>query len=289
MDLNKTTAFMAKHARLIDRRRFDVITGHGDTGGLLSALAGYGNPDGGFGWGLEPDLRSPESQPAGALHAFEVFEEAGPDTGGATTRLCDWLASITLPDGGLPFALPLIEPAGSSPWWVQADSTRSSLHLTAAIAAAAHEVAKSDPAVREHEWLARVTDYCRQQITALAEPGHAMEFRYVLWFLDAAHDGWPGADDELRRLGEFIPENGTLAVEGGTEGEAMRPLDLSPRSGSPLRDILSPETIKADLERLAGLRQDDGGWVVDFTSQSAAGALEWRGYATVSAVKILTS
>jgi hypothetical protein len=204
-------------------------------------------------------------------------------------RLCDWLASVTLPDGGLPFALPITEPAGSSPWWVQADPSQSSLHLTAAITAAAYEAAEHDPAVREHEWLARATDYCWQQVTALGEPGHALEFRYVLWFLDAAYDVQPGADAELQRLGKFIPENGTLAVEGGSEGEVMHPLDLSPRSGRPLRDLLSPETIDADLERLAGLQQDDGGWIVDFASQSAAGALEWRGYATVSAVKILTS
>ena len=39
-----------------------------------------GDPDGGYGWGLEGDLRSPESQPAAALHAFEVFEEVAPAT-----------------------------------------------------------------------------------------------------------------------------------------------------------------------------------------------------------------
>ena len=40
-----------------------------DPSGLLAALDGYRNPDGGYGWGLEPDLRTPESQPGAALHA----------------------------------------------------------------------------------------------------------------------------------------------------------------------------------------------------------------------------
>ena len=31
----------------------------------LDTLEGYRNDDGGYGWGLEPDLRAPESQPAG--------------------------------------------------------------------------------------------------------------------------------------------------------------------------------------------------------------------------------
>ena len=94
IDLAKTSTFMTTHARLVDRRRFDLITGRGDSDGLHSALAGYRNPDGGFGWGLEPDLRSPESQPAGALHAFEVFEEIGPETSKTAERLCDWRASV---------------------------------------------------------------------------------------------------------------------------------------------------------------------------------------------------
>lgn len=42
--------------------------------GALAALSAYRNPDGGYGWGLEADLRARESQPGAALHAFEVFE-----------------------------------------------------------------------------------------------------------------------------------------------------------------------------------------------------------------------
>src|SRR5256885_16554463 len=87
-----------------------------------------------------------------------------------------------------------------------------------------------------------------------------------------------GAPAQLRRLAGQIPEDGVLAVGGGIEGEAMHPLDFSPGPGRPLRDLLSPKAIKADLDRLTALQQDDGGWVVDFKSHSAAGALEWRGY-----------
>ncbi len=43
----------------------------------------------------------------------------------------------------------------------------------------------------------------------------------------------------------------------------------------------------ADLERLAGEQEDDGGWTVDFRSYSPVAALEWRGYMTVRALTIL--
>src|SRR5918995_272075 len=67
--------FMATHARVLDRRRFELRNGQTDPAAVLAALDGYRNADGGYGWGLEADLRSPESQPGAALHAFEVFEE----------------------------------------------------------------------------------------------------------------------------------------------------------------------------------------------------------------------
>src|SRR3954453_23685090 len=157
IDLNAAADFMATHARVLDQRRFELRTGAPDPAGALAALDGYRNPDRGYGWGLEPDLRAPESQPGAALHAFEVLEEAAPATSPHAAALCDWLGSITLADGGLPFAAPLGMTAGSAPWWTAADPSVSSLQITAIVAACAHRVAAHDPAVADHPWLQRAT------------------------------------------------------------------------------------------------------------------------------------
>ena len=58
IDLTAATGFMATHARVLDRRRFELLLGTGDPDAVLAAADGYRNPDGGYGWGLEPDLRS---------------------------------------------------------------------------------------------------------------------------------------------------------------------------------------------------------------------------------------
>jgi hypothetical protein len=51
---------MATQARVLDRRRFELLNGDtDDPSPVLAALDGYRNSDGGYGWGLEPDLRSP--------------------------------------------------------------------------------------------------------------------------------------------------------------------------------------------------------------------------------------
>src|SRR3954454_21375071 len=130
VDLAAAAAFLAGSARVLDRRRFEVLFADGDATSLLAAVDGYRNPDGGYGWGLEPDFRSGTSQPGGALHAFEVFADAAPAVTGRAVELCDWLAGVTLPDGGLPFALPVPDPAACAPFWAAADSGASSLQIT---------------------------------------------------------------------------------------------------------------------------------------------------------------
>lgn len=85
---------------------------------ILAGLDAYRNADGGYGWGLEPDLRAPESQPAAAFHAFEAIAIASPLTSLHVTDLLDWLHSTMLPDGGLPFALPTADPVACAPHWV---------------------------------------------------------------------------------------------------------------------------------------------------------------------------
>jgi hypothetical protein len=287
IDLDAASDFMATHARLLDRRRFDVRFRDAPPEGALAAVDGYRNPDGGYGWGLEPDLRAGESQPGGALHAFEVFEDVAPARSPNAVALCDWLESVTLPDGGLPFALPVRSAAGCAPFWAGADPTVSSLQITSVVAAIAHRVAAHDAAVAEHPWLARATDFCLTAAAALGDDPHAIELAFTVQFLDTVHGTRPEADELLDRLGAHIPASGLVHVQGGLEDELMRPLDFSPWPDRPVRRLFAPETIAAELERLAGQQQADGGWRVDFASYSPAAELEWRGHMTVRALTIL--
>lgn len=94
VDLARAQAFVDTHARLLDRRRYALVNGGGDPDAVLAALEAYRNPDGGYGSGLEPDLRSSESQPATAGHAFEAFAEVAPlTTRGPAPCATGWIRS----------------------------------------------------------------------------------------------------------------------------------------------------------------------------------------------------
>ena len=287
VDLAAAAGFLAGAARVLDRRRFDLLTGAGGVEPVLAAVDAYRNPDGGYGWGLEPDLRSATSQPGGALHALEAFADVAPATTPRAAGVCDWLAAVSLPDGGLPFALPVPDPAACAPFWAGAAARTSSLQITAAVAAAAHRVAVVDPAVAGHPWLARATDYCLTAIGALGDEPHAMVLAFGAQFLDAAASSEPRAAELVDRLRNHIPADGLLHVAGGADGEFMRPLDFAPFPDGPARGLFAPDVVEAELDRLAAAQQPDGGWAVDFVSYSQAATLEWRGHATVQALVLL--
>jgi len=285
VDLEAAASFLATHGRLLDRRRFEFLFEGGDARAVLDAVDGYRNPDGGYGWGLEPDLRAAESQPGGALHALEVFAEVGPSA--RVVEVFDWLGGVCLADGGVPFAVPVRDPAGCAPFWVQADPGVSSLQSTAFVTGVAHRVAVRDSRVAEHPWLVAATRYCFDAIAGLDAAPHAIVLGFAVGFLDAVYDTHSEAAPLLDKLGAFIPADGLVPVAGGSEGETLRPLDFAPLPDRPARKLFSAAVIADDLRRLADAQEDDGGWRVDFASYSPAAALEWRGYKTVGTLSLL--
>jgi hypothetical protein len=264
-----------------------VLLGEGSPDDVLAALDAYRNPDGGYGWALEPDLRSATSQPVAAMHALEVLADIRDTKSQRPVELCDWLADHTLADGGVPFALPYSDTAGSAPLWSDADATVSALQMTAQLAAQAHRLARHRGDVAEHPWLATATSYCLDAIDRIDEAPHAVELLFVMRFLDTVGDHTPRARQLLDRLARFVVSDGPTPVTGGAADEVLYLLDFAPYAQAPSRTLFAENAIAEDLDRLAGQQQPDGGWTVSFTSYSPAAALEWRGYATVQAVAVL--
>ena len=287
MDLDAATAFVTTHARTLERRRLARLLDDGPADGVLAALDGFGNPDGGYGWSLEPDLRSATSQPVGAMHALEVLAEVGDSASPRGPGLCDWLAACSRPDGGVPFALPYADTAGSAGHWATADPTTSSLQMTTQLAAQAHRLARHHAEVARHPWTAAATTYCLDAIARMGPEPSAYELMFVMHFLDAVAGSDPRAMSLLEKTTRLVRVDGPTPVAGGAAGEVLNPLDFTPHPDAPSRAFFHSGAVAADLERLASAQLPDGGWDVSFPTFSPAAALEWRGYATVQAVATL--
>src|SRR3954453_7550448 len=102
-DLDAAERFLAAHARVLDRRRFERLFRDGPAEAVRDAVAAYANPDGGFGHALEPDGRGPGSQPAAMALALRTLDEAGAWDEALVAHALDWLERSAPAGGGTCF------------------------------------------------------------------------------------------------------------------------------------------------------------------------------------------
>jgi hypothetical protein len=286
-DLDRAADFIAKNARLLERLRFQQVTTATGADQVAAAVRAYQNPDGGFGQGLEPDLRTASSQPAAARAALEALHEV--DRLGDVGPLCDHLASISV-DGGLPFATAEAARAPHPPWFAVAADAPPSPVFTAPIAGilAAHGVG--------HPWVAAAVAYSKRAVARFDPPaftgatwevpriGASYEARALVHF--CGHVGDRGGAE---RIGRIVLERGLVELDASAGGEAHTPLDHAPLPTSPLRRLFTDDVIEAHLDALVRAQADDGGWPVPWAKWNPTTTTEWRGILTVEAVKTLTA
>jgi hypothetical protein len=300
VDVAAAETFVRREARLLDLRRYERAFGAGGDEPVRRALAAYRNPDGGYAGLLEPDLRTPTSQPQAAELALRILDEAGGVPADVGETLCDWLATVTTPEGGVPFTLAAARAHPAAPHWHHADATTASLNPTAAIVGLLHRHGVS------HPWLDAATAFCwralgvagadaggRQPASGAAPAPEAIDLygvRAALWLLDPAVPGPPDPSALRERLAAAVREHVALdpaLTAPGAPGHHIGPLEVAPYPGDPGRALLPPAAVDAALDALQARQAADGGWELNFEPISAAALAAWRGWATLGALLVL--
>ncbi len=279
-DLDAAAQFVHNNGRLLERRQFEHAFVAPDPEGVRRAIDAYVNPDGGFG-ALEPDVRSPASQPSAVVYAFEVLDDLGIAADDPVARgALDWVATIAGDDGGIPFVTYDAASHPHAPWWTPTEDPPASLLMTAGLAAMSHRLGLHD-----HPWVVKATDFVWTRIgeVQLSDP---YTFRYVVRFLDAVPDR-DRADAEVAALAERMPDDGILKVEAGVEGETMSALEVAPRPGHVGTRLFPQALVERQLDELAAEQKDDGGWDFTWARWNPAAAFEWRGVMTLQALTTL--
>lgn len=278
-DIDAAVGFLAANGRVLDRRRFERLFAGGDAGPVRDAVAAYRNPDGGFGHALEPDGRSPGSQPLAIEFALRTLDEADAWDTGLAIGACGWLAEHGPAEGGAVFVDPSIEGWPHAPWWIPEDGQPASLITTGLLAATLHA-----RRVR-HSWLDRATELLWARIADLTTTG-PYDMRAVLRFLEQAPDR-ARARQAFDRVGPMIIDQGLVTLDPGASGEIHSPLDFAPLPGSLARSLFDKPVIDAHLDHLAAAQRADGGWMFNWQAWSPAAEPEWRGAVTVEALHLL--
>ncbi len=283
--------FVWCNARLIDRLRFDHLFRDGDADRVVAALRPYQNRDGGFGGAIEPDFRGPVSQPVAAEQALRVLDEVGRfGLAELVEPICDWLTTVTTPEGGLPMVLTTAEPYPRAPWWNPDPEQRPSLLPTGGIAGLLHRHHVS------HPWLGPATDFCWRALDAVADRVAAGDWllqlaydtRSAIVFLDSVPDR-PRAESVAADLGRVLLDSGAIALEVDPPGEVTLPLDFAPNQSTLARRWFDDATIDAHLDALAASQDEEGGFPVSWAAWTPVTGPEWRGVQTVERLKTLAA
>lgn len=277
IDVAAAERFVEANARLLDRYRVAVLLHGAPVAPVLAALRAYRNPDGGFGHALEPDIRAPDSEPAATAHALGVLAGVGALDDPMVGEAAAWVATITAPDGGVPFMLPTAAAHPYAPFF--GTPSPGSSFLTFAIAGTLLEAGLAE------RWLQRASEWCW---TELERPGELAAYgvKFALEFLDRVPDR-RRAEAVIERLRPRLEPDGSLPVEGGQEGERLTPLKLSEQTEGRSRALFTDEQIDAELDRVERGQHEDGGWTFDHLAWSPGQSVESRGIETLWALTTL--
>jgi hypothetical protein len=272
--------FIEREGRLIERRLLAALFEGGPVEPVVDALRGYRNPDGGFGHGLEPDKRCPDSLPIDVESAFEILLVAGVVDEPMVSGACDWLGRVAAPDGAVPLSFPVIEAHPRADHWTDWTYTPG-LNPTAGLAGRLHRMGVT------HPWLDRATDWCWARLEAgFDEDAHAL--REVSVFLAHVPDR-ARAEAVGASVGEWLAKAPFYRADPADPSYGVTPLDLAPEPGGPWSHLFDAEMIDGHLDRLLRDQQSDGGWAITWEPPGTASTLEWRGIMTLWALRVQRS
>jgi hypothetical protein len=274
-DLDLAEQFLAAQGRILDRRRFERLFRDGDAAPVIAAVAAYRNADGGFGHALEPDGRTPFSQPAATEQALRILDQADAWDDALAHAALDHLQATAPAEGGASFVAAGVEGWPHAPWWQPQDG--ASLATTGQILGTLHARGV------EHPWTERAAELVWERINGLGEPG-PYELYGALRFLDhvpdrqRAQQALGPVEGAVRRVVTLDPE---------ATGEVHGPLGFAPRPDSIARPLFDDAVIAAHLDHLAAGQREDGGWTFNWPAWSPAQEADWRGCLTVDALDTL--
>ncbi len=273
--------FLQREGRLLDRRLFATLFEGADPTGVVDVLRGYQNADGGFGHGLEPDKRCPDSLPIDVEAALNTMAMAGTADEAMVRRACDWLASVAAPDGAVALSFPVMEAYPRAEHWT--DWTYApGYNPTAGIAGRLHQLGV------DHPFVDRATAWCWSALEGDVTPDDAHAMSEIMVFLEHVPDR-SRAEGLVAWVGESLPKMNWYRADPTDPSYGVTPLQLAPTPDSHWRRLFPDDVIEGDLQRMRADQQPDGGWPITWEPPGTASTLEWRGIETLRALRTLAA
>jgi hypothetical protein len=278
--LSRARDFILTHARLLERRLFEVRFAGADPGVVGQAVRAYQNADGGLGHALEPDLRCSESQPLFVEVGLSALYDAGCRDPELALSVCPFLQSAANEGGLVP---PILETALASPHAAHwgASALPPDLNPTAGVCGLLHYQGVA------HPWLSRATETCCDLLLR-DPPREAHTLSSATWLADHLPDR--ALAGRLRdAIASALSQARFFIAEAPVQEYGLTPLHFAPRPDSRWRALFGDAQIEGHLQDLIERQQPDGGWPISWEAPGPASVAEWRGRWTLAAISTLAA
>ncbi|MEV0646193.1 hypothetical protein AB0I28_13110 [Phytomonospora sp. NPDC050363] len=273
--------FIDAHARPLERHLFAARFHNGPATAVVDALRVYRNPDGGFGHGLEPDTRCPDSLPIYAEVALGALADAGADAPELVEGACDYLAGVSDGNGAVPLAFPVIEAHPRAEHWSEW-TYRPDVNPTAGLVSLLYRLGA------EHPWRETAAGYCWRYLESEPTPDGVHSLWELLHFLEHVPDRERAERHAPALLAHLVAQD-MFHADADAPGYGLTPLHIAPTPESPWRTAFTEAQIDAHLDHLSDGQEPDGGWPITWTPPGEEALAEWRGVVTLEAVRTLAA
>lgn len=280
MNFEKAANFIWQHGRLLERRIFEYFFFEGSKDHVITALRAYQNDDGGFGHALEPDLRTPESQPLYMEFALRTLYDCNIKDQQLSLRACEYVSKHADLSKGIPTIYQSSLNYPHAAHWDHAHATAPSFDRLTGLVGLLKWQGIS------HPWLDSAVDICLEYIlTNKFDDAHTILTSFCLL------ESLPQTEQITQLFNKLSNELLTTAkfirMDAYSEDYGLSPLDFAPSPSSYCSRIFMKDTIAQHLQALTSQQHDDGGWQITWQPPGEAAKLEWRAYLTLKNLIIL--
>lgn len=281
MNFENAANFIWKYGRLLERRIFEYFFLGGSEENVLTALKAYQNNDGGFGNAIEPDLRTPDSQPLFMEFALRILYDCNIKDIELSQKACDYVSKHADLAKGIPTINTSSENFPRAGHWNHPLSTEPSFdRLTGLVGLLKWQGI-------EDTWLDTATEVCLDYIsTKKYDDAHTILTSFCLLESLPQSEYINGL---YKKLSNELVTARFLRMDARSQNYGLSPLEFAPSPESYCRSIFSEDTIIQHLEFMKSQQEADGGWKISWEPPSETAKFEWRAYVTLNNLMILKS
>jgi hypothetical protein len=126
ISINNARCYVQAHGNLWERALWDYLFADGSPERVHLCFLPYKNKDGGFGHGLEHDIKTPSSNPLMLEFLLSIIRDTDLPVGELLDGTPEWLESIQKPDGSLDNP-PDLQDYPHAQWWQEGQTIPSSI------------------------------------------------------------------------------------------------------------------------------------------------------------------